>query len=407
MEFFQLCKERLTGDGMIIQWAHVYHMSSEDLKIVINTFRSIFPHTSIWYSILGDVFMLGSNEELTIDYLKLAERYNIPGVREDLQRLDIREPLALLSCYLLDERDVARFAAGSRVNTDDRPILAFSAPRNLYSTTADLNHNLLSSFRTEEFPKMKNFNEQRVTNRASFWYHLGIAYDFKDMPKDARRRYEKAISVDPNFAPAYVGLALNLYKDGKVPDAVKKLKTAIEIDPTGAEAYYNLAQIYHSQGAKEEAISNYKSAIRLSPRPWRYQQRLADLLAEYGDYSEAIQEYRSALKGGISKPEILYGMAKAHKALDMRDEAMGRIQEAIAIDPHFAPLYEELGELHEAGKEYGKAVEAYQKFAELEPDSVSVHRKLSRIYRIQGDMSSSRKEAQKAEELEQLLYGNP
>jgi spermidine synthase len=407
LEFFQLCKERLTSDGMIIQWAHVYHMSSEDLKIVINTFRSIFPNTSIWYSILGDIFMLGSNEKFTIDYLELAGRYNIPDVREDLQRLDVREPLALLSCYLLGEEDVARFAAGSRVNTDDRPILAFSAPRSLYSTTADLNHNLLSSFRTEEFPKMKNFNEQRVTNRASFWYHLGIAYDFRNIPEEARRRYERAISVDPNFAPAYVGLALNLYKDENVPDAVKNLKKAIELDPSGADAYYNLAQIYHSQGVKDEAIYNYKSAIRLSPRPWRYQQRLADLLAEYGDYSEAIQEYESALKGGINKPEILYGMAKAYKALDMRDNAMSRIQEAIAIDPYFAPLYEELGDLHEAGKEYEKAIEAYEKFAELEPDSVSVHQKLSRIYKIQGDLSSSRKEAKKAAELEQLLYGNP
>ena len=351
--------------------------------------------------------MLGCNEKLTIDYLKLAERYNIPNVREDLQRLDVREPLALLSCYLLDEKDVARFAAGSRVNTDDMPILAFTTPRNLYSATADLNHNLLSSFRSGEFPEMENFNEQRVTNRASFWYHLGIAYDFKNIPKEARRRYERAISVDPNFAPAYVGLALNLYKDEKVTDAVKNLKKAIELDPSGAEAYYNLAQIYHSQGVKDEAISNYKSAIQLSPRPWRYQQRLADLLVEYGDYSEAIQEYESALKGEISKPEILYGMAKAYKALDMRDNAMSRIQEAIAIDPYFALLYEELGDLYEAGKEYGKAVEAYKKFAELEPDSVSVHRKLSRIYRIQGNMSSSRKEAQKAAELEQLLYGIP
>lgn len=407
LEFFRLCKERLTSDGMIIQWAHVYHMSSEDLKIVINTFRSVFPHTSIWYSILGDIFMLGSNEKLTIDYLKLAERYSIPNVRENLQRLDIREPLALLSSYLLDEKAVARFAAGSRVNTDDRPILAFTTPRDLYSATADLNYKLLSSFRTGEFPEMENFSEQRVTNRASFWYHLGIAYDFKDMPKEARRRYERAISVDPNFAPAYVGLALNLYKDEKVPDAVKNLKKAIELDPSGADAYYNLAQIYHSQGVKDKAMSNYETAIRLSPRPWKYQQKLAGLLAEYGDYSKAIREYEAALKGGISEPEILYGMAKAYKALDMTDNAVSRIQEAIAIDPYFALLYEELGDLHEAGKEYEKAVEAYQKFAELEPDSVSVHQKLSRIYKIQGDLSSSRKEAHKAEELERLLYGAP
>lgn len=240
----------------------------------------MFPHTSIWYTMLGDIFMLGSNEEFTIDYLQLAKRYNIPSVREDMQRLDIREPLALLSCYLLDEEGVAQLTAGSRINTDNLPILEFSAPRSLYLETANSNHNLLSSFRTEEFPKMKNFDQQRVISRASFWYHLGTAYDFKGMPNEARRRYEKAISVDTGFAPAYVGLALNLYKDKRTPDAIKNLKKAIALDPAGPDAYYNLAQIYHSQGLRDEAISNYESAIKLSPQPQRYQQKLADLLKD-------------------------------------------------------------------------------------------------------------------------------
>jgi len=283
LEFYQLCKDRLATGGVIIQWVHIYRISSENLRIAINTFRSVFPHTSIWYTMLGDIFMLGSNEKLTIDYLQVAKRYNIPGIREDMQRLSIREPLALLSCYLLDEEGVARLTAGSGINTDNRPILEFSAPRSLYLETANSNHDLLSSFRTEEFPKMKNFDQQRVTSRASFWYHLGAAYDFKGMPDEARRHYERAISLDTAFAPAYVGLALNLYKDKKVPDAIENLKKAIALDPAGADAYYNLAQIYHSQGLRDEAISNYESAIKLSPQPQRYQQKLADLLMEYGD----------------------------------------------------------------------------------------------------------------------------
>ena len=278
LEFYQLCKERLAQDGVIIQWAHIYHMSTEDLKTIINTFRSVFPHTSIWFTILGDIFMLGTSETLTIDYMELAKRYNVPNVREDMLRLDIREPLALLSCYLLDENAVELFASGSRINTDDRPILGFSAPRNIYITTANANHDLLSRFRTGEFPKMENFNQERVINRASFWYHLGAAYDFKGMPNRASHYYEKAISVDASFAPAYVGLAISLHKKNKTSDAIKNLEKAIALDPSEADAYYNLAQIYEDQGFWGKAASNYKSAIKLSPQPERYQERLDNLL---------------------------------------------------------------------------------------------------------------------------------
>ena len=278
LEFYKLCKERLAQDGVIIQWAHIYHMSTEDLKTIINTFRSVFPHTSIWFTILGDIFMLGTSETLTIDYMELAKRYNFPNVREDMLRLNIREPLALLSCYLLDEDAVKLFAADSRINTDDRPVLGFSAPRNIYITTANANHDLLSRLKTREFPKMENFNRERVINRASFWYHLGAAYDFKGMPSRASHYFDKAISVDASFAPAYVGLAVNLHKKKKTSDAIKNLEKAIVLDPSGADAYYNLAQIYEDQGFWGKAASNYKSAIKLSPQPERYQEKLDNLL---------------------------------------------------------------------------------------------------------------------------------
>jgi spermidine synthase len=345
LEFYQICKKRLNPGGILCQWAHIYHISQENLKIVINTFRTVFPHISIWYTIPGDIMMIGSADDITFDYLQIAKNYGIHSVRTDLQRLDIREPLALMSCYIMDSKGVERLVAGSRINTDDRPILEFSVPRSVYRDTTDSNHDLLFSFRTDEFPEMKNFNRQRVTSRASFWYHLGISYDFKGMPDEARNTYKKAISVDESFAPAYEGLALNMYRNGQIEDAIKNLKKAIELDPSEADAYYNLAQIYHNQGSRDEAVSNYEKAIKLSPQPWKYQQKLADLFMEYGEYWGAIRRYESALKSGINKSRILYSMAKAYNEMGMTDAAIARLKEAIAVDPSFTPPDKELSNL--------------------------------------------------------------
>ncbi len=315
VEFYQSCKERLASRGILCQWVQTYRLSSDDLKIAIKTFKTVFPHTSIWYTVLGDLIMVGGGDEMTIDYKQLAEKYNISEVRRNLMRLSMREPLALLSCYLLDEDGVDRLVEGSRINTDIRPILEFSAPRSLYQKTAKPNHDMLLSFRSREFPKMKNFDEERVLRRASFWYHLGVVYDFRGLPNEARRNYEKAISVDESFAPAYVGLALNLRKTKKIPEAMENLKKAIALDPSEADAYYNLAQIYDSQGLKDEAISSYRTAIKLSPRPGKYHKKLADLLMEYGDYSAAIAEYKTALKDGGDRSQILDRMAETYEAM--------------------------------------------------------------------------------------------
>ena len=45
-------------------------------------------------------------DEITFDYLQIAKNYGVHSVRTDLQRLDIREPLALMSCYILDSEGV-------------------------------------------------------------------------------------------------------------------------------------------------------------------------------------------------------------------------------------------------------------------------------------------------------------
>jgi len=321
LEFYESCKKRLASDGILCQWVQTYYLSAEDLKIAINTFRSVFPHISIWYTVLGDLIMVGSADEMVIDYSELARRYNMPKVRTDLMRLNVREPLALLSCYLLDEDGVGRLVEGSRINTDIKPILEFSAPRSLHKKTATPNHKMMVSFKTSEFPKMKNFNKQRITGRPSFWYHRGVAYDFRGLPDEARSSYEKAISVNESFAPAYVGLALNLRNAKKIPDAIENLRKAIALDPSGAEAYYNLAQIYQNQELKDEAVSNYRAAIKLNPRPGQYQYKLGNLFMEYGEYSMAIEEYKSALKNGGKRSLILENMAEAYEAMGEHGKA--------------------------------------------------------------------------------------
>lgn len=329
LEFYEACKKRLAPGGTLCQWVQTYYLSAEDLKIAINTFRTVFPHISIWYTVLGDLIMVGGADEMVIDYSQLTRRYNRPEVRNDLMRLNVREPLAILSCYLLDEESVGRLVEGSRINTDIKPILEFSAPRSLHKETATPNHKMMVSFRTSEFPKMKNFDKPRVTGRPSFWYHQGVAYDFRGLPDEARSNYEKAISVNESFAPAYVGLALNYRNAKKIPDAIENLKKAISLDPSGADAYYSLAQIYQNQGLKDEALSNYQTAIKLNPRPGKYQYKLGNLFMEYGDYSEAIEEYKSALKNGGNRVKILERMAETYEAMGEHNKAaeVNRIRE--------------------------------------------------------------------------------
>ncbi|MBD3180748.1 tetratricopeptide repeat protein, partial [Candidatus Poribacteria bacterium] len=395
-EFYELCKKRLADDGVIIQWVHIYHMSQENLKVVVKTFNSIFPHTTIWYTLLGDLLMLGTHEELEIDYLELAKRYNIPGVLEDMQRLSIREPLAILSCYLLDEDGVAKMVSGAEINTDDHPILEYSTPRSLYMNTANANHRMLMTFRNDMFPKMVNFNRERVTGRASFWYHMGAAYDFKGVWSEAEKSYKKAISVSPDFAPAYVGLALLQHRDEKTSLAIENLKKAIQLDPAEANTYYNLAQMYEETEKMDKAVENYRLAIKYSPRPERYHEKLGDLFMEYDEHENAVMEYENIKRKDAM---LLYKIGLAYKASGKIKKALQSFENAVKANQNLASVYQELGNLYRQDNQNTKALEAYKKLVELKPYSRKAHLSLADMYEATGNKKEAEKERRLAVDL--------
>ena len=120
---------------MVAQWFHVYGMSTGDLATAIATFRSVFPHTTVWIPQTGDLVLLGAAAPATLDLRRFEELAKAEPARERLAPADLLDDRALLSMFFLGEEETARFAEGAPLNTDDRPRLELGAPRHLYQET--------------------------------------------------------------------------------------------------------------------------------------------------------------------------------------------------------------------------------------------------------------------------------
>jgi len=145
-EFFELAKSRLSDGGLMSQWFHAYSMSADDLKSVFWTFADTFEHVSVWRPLPGDLVMIGSRQPHA---LRLGDRGPPDGANaQELTRSRIFSDRDLVRLYLTGGDEIRRFAAGAKANSDARPVIEFSAPRNLYSMTAE--ENLGEIFRFED-----------------------------------------------------------------------------------------------------------------------------------------------------------------------------------------------------------------------------------------------------------------
>ena len=126
-EYFEIIKSRLNSKGVVAVWVPIRDINGEGQKILMNTFREVFPHMSVWYMYnkLSHYFVyIGMEEELEIDYGIFIERFNREEVRKDLEEVGVTQ-YNFLNALFLDEDTVLDYVSGSGIHSDNNPILEF------------------------------------------------------------------------------------------------------------------------------------------------------------------------------------------------------------------------------------------------------------------------------------------
>ncbi len=134
-DFYELAASRLNPSGIFCQWIGLYDITPENLRIAANTFLQTFPKVMV-FKAGTDLIMVGAQHELNFDYQQLRQRMAFPVIQSVLSNIDIFAPGDLVAQhYLYSEEPLRRLADGARLNTDDRPVLEFSARYNLGENT--------------------------------------------------------------------------------------------------------------------------------------------------------------------------------------------------------------------------------------------------------------------------------
>ncbi|MBE9007177.1 tetratricopeptide repeat protein [Fortiea sp. LEGE XX443] len=129
-------------------------------------------------------------------------------------------------------------------------------------------------------------------------YHLGIAHNHFKKPQQALAHYQAAIKL-----PIYPMLKLgaynnlgNLLKDaGDLNSAKKAYETALKIDPNFATGHYNLGMTLKALGLFTDAIACYQKAIRLNPYYAEAYQNLGVVQLKVGNLQASLTAFKNAI----------------------------------------------------------------------------------------------------------------
>lgn len=161
-EFFELCRSRLRPRGLMCLWIPPH--SVLEVRMIMRTFQAVFPEATVWRGLaFPGFYLIGSVEPLEIDPERFRQAYQDKDFLADLTEWDNQIPTAwaMLSLYLLSPDELADFASGAPIITDDHPYTEFPLWRQTFNHYGTQTTNALAV----EYWRRQTKGIQRPTSR--------------------------------------------------------------------------------------------------------------------------------------------------------------------------------------------------------------------------------------------------
>jgi tetratricopeptide (TPR) repeat protein len=137
-----------------------------------------------------------------------------------------------------------------------------------------------------------------VGESAGDWFERGVALEDDD-PEGARAAYERAVTLDPTLADAWVNLGRLAHEAGDPATAARCYHEALHSDEADPVTHFNLALACEDLDRAVDAAAHYRRAVAINPRFADAHYNLAQLLSRIGRRDEAVRHmvrYRQLMR---------------------------------------------------------------------------------------------------------------
>jgi len=285
---------------------------------------------------------------------------NLRGIESKIVR-----SIATIMSIEVTSADIRGFALGT--TKDDRANdLYVEARGDLYKYTNSARLNSAIS----KFQRALSLDPQFALAQAG----LGEAYWRKyEATKDrhwvdsAEGACSRALQLNDKLLPVHLVLGIVYRGTGRDTLAAAEFQSVLAADSLNADAIRELATTY-LRGAKFSlAEETYRRAIALRPKDWKTYNSLGGLCYGRGRYEDAIAAWNKVVE---LAPDIRSGytnLGAAYFALERWQEAIEKFKQSIAIDSTNYGAYNNMGNAYYYDGMYDRAIQAFEKARSIVP----------------------------------------
>jgi tetratricopeptide (TPR) repeat protein len=219
--------------------------------------------------------------------------------------------------------------------------------------------------------------------------NLGIELFRRGKIDEAMSHFTDALRIEPDFEKAHNNLGAVLLRKGKIDEAVHHFSEAIRIKPDFEKAYNNLGAALARQGKTAEAIRHYSEALRIDANNAAAHINMGIDLAEQGKIPEAISHYNEALHIDPGRADAHNHLGEALVELGKLDEAIHHYSESLRTNPDDEKTHYSLGAALAKQGRIPEAISHYSQALKIDPDYVEAHNNLGNALARQGKLEDA------------------
>ncbi|MCX6262007.1 MAG: tetratricopeptide repeat protein, partial [Bacteroidia bacterium] len=255
----------------------------------------------------------------------------------------------------------------------------------IFNIQSQIAQAIAAELKTVISPEEKQLIEKTTTTNLSAYdfYQRGqeeatTNYLFNNYDQEALTRAEKfyrqAIKFDPDYAQAFIGLAMTYWNKHYDEEYFSRnfldsvlifINTALSYDNKLAEAHSLKGDYYRVNTNYEEALKEYKKTLEINPNYWQAYSGLAELyFYQTREPLKGFENVQMAVKlnhDPKQRPELLYASSWAYDHMGFYDKTISICNEALKLNGDSIEYFERLASIENRYENYLNAIKFLEK----------------------------------------------
>ncbi len=199
-------------------------------------------------------------------------------------------------------------------------------------------------------------------------FELAMCYERIDRVEDSIQYYLKYLDIDPFAENVWFSLGMLYSSLNKSKKALEAYDYALAINPDYTSAYYNKAGVLINDENYAEAIMVYRELLEYEENDPQILCYIGECYEKLGRLTEAMHYFEKSLESDKNFGDGLFGISMVFFDKKRFIAAERQIHKALKVDPENSEYWFMLGEIKNAQHDINKALEAYDRTIELDPN---------------------------------------